>query len=133
MRYFFGMPYSTKRHSKPLPVIFMVVAAIKVVLSYELIRQFGIYGAVAATLIAVGGEVVFLWAAMKSKFRYFFNPYKMIVGPLILGAVVLAVEPFWPASTRWIPHLGYVALTISMLTWLYRNEIKEMKPVNFFR
>jgi len=92
-------------------------------LGYLLIKQFGIYGAIAATLIAAGGEVVLLWLWMKSTFLYFFNPLKLIVGPLLVMATVLACEPWLRIAPVWPLHIGYVVLTALLLLWLYRKEI----------
>lgn len=123
MKFFFGLPYNTMKHSKPLPVIFMIVAVGKVAVSYLLIKQFGIYGAIAATVMAAGGEVVLLWLWMRAKFAYFFNPLKLIIGPLLLMVTVLVSEPLLHFSFPWQAHLGYVLLTCLLLVWLYRKEI----------
>jgi len=123
MKFFFGMPYNTMKHSRPLPVIFLIVSAGKVVLSYLLIKQFGIYGAIGATLVAGGVEVVLLWLWMRARFSYFFNALKLIVGPLLLLVTVLVSEPLLRFSFQWLAHLGYVLLTVLLLLWLYRKEI----------
>jgi O-antigen/teichoic acid export membrane protein len=123
MKFYFGLPYNTMKHSRPLPVIFMIVSVCKVVLSYLLIKQFGIYGAIAATLVAAGGEIVLLWLWMRAKFTYFFNPLKLIIGPLLLMVTVLISEPLLHFSYQWQAHLAYVILTAMLLVWLYRKEI----------
>ncbi len=126
MRNYFGLPYSTKKYSKPLPVIFAIVAIIKTALSWVLIREYGIYGAIAATVFAGGGEIILLWAWMKDRFKYVFNPFKLIGAPLLLLAFVIAFEPLLGNSYGWQLHVGYLILTAVMLLWFYRREIPKV-------
>ncbi len=133
MRFFFGLPYSIRKDSKPLPVIFMIVSAGKVTLSFLLIRQFGIYGAIGATLAATALEVVLLWLWMRKKFDYTFNPLKLVVGPLLIMMTVLIAEPLISNSFTLIAHGCYLLLTVLLLAWLYRNELKLIIPSNLFQ
>ena len=123
MRLYFGLPYNTMKESKPLPVIFAIVAVLKTALAWWWIRDYGIYGAIGATLMAGGMEIVLLWYWMKDRFTYFFNPLKLIVGPLLLMLAVLVAEPLLHDSFSWQTHVGYAVLTFLLLAWLYRKEI----------
>jgi len=60
---------------------------------------------------------------MRAKFTYFFNPLKLIFGPLLLMVTVLVSEPLLHFSYQWQAHLAYVILTAMLLVWLYRKEI----------
>ena len=122
MKFYFSLPYSLRKDSKPLPVIFLIVSVCKIIISIGLIKRFGIYGAVFATLISSGFEIVLFWLWRRRMFNYFFNPLKLIVAPLLLMAAVLTIEPWYPFSI-WQAHLFYVALAFGLLAWLYRREI----------
>ena len=100
-----------------------MVACGKAALSWWLIKVFGIYGAIAATLVASALEVILLWVWMKDKFDYNFNPLKLIIGPLVLMCAVITVEPLLQYSYGWQAHIGYALLTSLLLVWLYRKEI----------
>jgi O-antigen/teichoic acid export membrane protein len=123
MKFFFGMPYNVMKHSKPLPVIFLIICVVKVMLSYLLIKQFSLYGAIAATLVTSGLEIILLWLWMKGRFSYFFNPLKLIFGPLLLMLAILILEPIFHISFGWQVHVFYVLLASLLLAWLYRKEL----------
>jgi O-antigen/teichoic acid export membrane protein len=123
MRYFFSLPYNVQKDSKPLPVIFLIVSAVKVVMSYFLILRWGLYGAIFATLISSGFEIVLFWSWKRNQFHFFFNPLKLIGGPVFLMAVILLIEPWAKGQWVWQVHLFYAILTTGLLLWLYRKEI----------
>ena len=52
MRLFFTAPYGILKYTKPLPLIYVVIASIKIVLMLLLMPVLHIYGVIIASLVA---------------------------------------------------------------------------------
>jgi O-antigen/teichoic acid export membrane protein len=127
VRYYFAVPYGILKYTKPLPFISFFVSLIKVGLMVLLIRDFEIYGIIAATLITLAIELWLLKYVLGDRFRFQFNPFKMLIAPGLLFALVLLIEPFVPQNFKLLAHSFYVIVTSILLLWVYRNEIKLFK------
>lgn len=132
IRYYFAIPYGVLKYTKPLPVISFFITLIKVGLILLLVRQFEIYGIVAAALISSIIEIGLLKYGLRKKFDFQFNAFKMIVAPALLLSAVLTTEPFVPQHLKLLIHLLYVVVTGAFLLWGYRNELKLFKRPKLF-
>lgn len=128
MRMYFAVPYNTLKFTRPLPVIYIAVVAIKLSLMIFLMRYMDIYGAVIASLASAAAEVYLLKRFMAGRFEYRFNAFKIIVAPTLLMGMILLTEPLVPASLGWVAHAGYVVVCVGLLAWIYRNELKFVNP-----
>ncbi len=122
-RYYFGLPYGALKYTKPLPFIYLIISVIKIGLVLLFIRQYGVMAVIAASFISSAFEVVFLYYRIRDKFAFHFNRFKIIVAPLVLVCIIVVSE-----STAFldphIRHATYVVLSLLILLWLYRNEIR---------
>lgn len=128
MRLYFAVPYNTLKFTKPLPVIYISIVAIKIVLMLLLMRRFEIYGVVIASLVSSIAEVYLLKRFIQDKFRYVFNPLKIIVAPVALMLVMVLTEPFVAEPFSLGIHIIYMVGCILLLWWVYRNEVQLVNP-----
>jgi len=128
MRLYFAVPYNTLKYTRPLPIIYLVVVAIKIVLMILLMQRIQIFGAVVASLVSAAAEVYLLKRFMRGRFEYRFNVFKMVVVPTLLLLLIVSVEPFIPSALRWTAHACYLLACVGLLMWTYRNELKWVNP-----
>jgi len=124
MRFYFAVPFGILKYTKPLPVISFITSAIKIGLIVLLVREFEIYGIIAATLISSVVEIFILRQGLKEKFSFQYNIFKLIIAPAVLVIAVLLLEPFLAKNFRLPLHLFYMAVAGGFLFWAYRNELK---------
>lgn len=128
IRLYFAMPYGVLKYTKPLPVIYTFITLLKIGLMILLVQQYQIFGLVIAALVSCAVEIIILKYQLKGKFNFKYNAVKIIVAPLILLGIVLVLEPVLGETLTWKLHLLYVAVSLGMLTWIYRNELKLLIP-----
>jgi O-antigen/teichoic acid export membrane protein len=133
IRLYFAVPYAALKMMKPMPVIYAVVALLKVGFVLLLVNQYHLYGAIVATLISGGAELILLRIYMRRKFHFRFNVYKIVVAPCALLAMVLILEPVWGEEYGLILHTFYLIACLSLLSWVYRNEVKLIDPFKLIR
>lgn len=133
MRLYFGVPYNTLKYTKPLPIIYVVVVAIKVVLMFLLMNKFRVYGVIAASMASAVVELFLLKHFMRNRFIYVFNTWKIVIAPVAVMLVMIFIEPFVSPASAWIAHTGYFVFCVMLLWWIYRNEIKLLIPFKMMR
>ncbi len=128
MRLYFSAPYGILKYTKPLPLIYLVVSALKIIILIVLVRELRVYGVIIASLVSAVVEVILLRTGMKGIFQFKFNIFKIIVAPLVLLLVIIILEPLignvYPIET----HLFYLLSCAGLLWWAYRNEIQLLNP-----
>ena len=133
IRLFFGAPYSILKYTKPLPYIYLVISAMKILLIVLLVKHVGIFGVIVASLISAIMEVVLLFLAAREKFNYQFNIFKIVVAPVSLAVLILVVEPLNIFPQDVFAHIAYVLVCTAVLWWVYRNELRLIDPWKPFR
>lgn len=123
MRYYFGLPYGALKYTKPLPVIYLVISAIKIGLMLIFIRDYGLMAVIGASVASSILEVILLHYQIKDKFTFHFNAFKIIAAPLLLGILILALENTLAINSDLV-HVLYLVFSLLILLWLYRNELK---------
>jgi O-antigen/teichoic acid export membrane protein len=124
LRYYLAMPYGTTKYSKPLPFFYVIIAAAKITGMVVLIPRYGIMGLIIATWIGYMVEALILYFGIKNRFEINFNVYKLIIAPLILGVIIIIVEPLFGKKFEVASHLVYLVIGGFVLTVAYRNELK---------
>lgn len=127
IRLYFAMPYGVLKYTKPLPVIYTFITLLKIGLMILLVQRYQIFGLVGAALVSCAFEIVILKYQLRGKFNFQYNAIKILVAPLILLVIVLVLEPILGEMLTWKLHLLYVAVTLGMLVWIYRNELTLLK------
>lgn len=128
IRLYFAVPYGILKHSKPLPGIYILVSAIKVLLIIMLVKQYEIYGIVAASVISAIVEIVLLRVTIRDRFTFQYNFYKIVGAPLLLFVLVVVLEPLYGSQYPFALHTFYLVACLAMLWWIYRNDIKLINP-----
>lgn len=128
MRLFFSVPFGILKHAKPLPLIYLVVSALKIVLMLLLINQLTVFGVIIASLVSAFAEVILLKASLKNRFQFKFNLFKIVLAPLILLVLIIVLEPMIGLDYPYTAHLFYLVSCGGLLWWGYRNEIQLINP-----
>jgi O-antigen/teichoic acid export membrane protein len=123
MRYYFGLPYGALKYTRPLPVIYLLISVIKIGLMILFIRHYGVMAVIGASVVSSILEVILLHYSIKNKFEFQFNAFKIVAAPMVLGLTILVCESSLNINKD-ILHGGYLAFSIVILLWLYRNELK---------
>lgn len=125
VRYYFNFPYGALQYAQPLPGYYLFVTAVKFLLIFLLVPQWGIPGLVGAALTSSLLELLLLKHGLRSRFEFQFNAGKILIAPLFMAAVILANEVLF--TQKWLAHLINMGVAISILLWLYRHEIRFLK------
>jgi O-antigen/teichoic acid export membrane protein len=129
MRLYFAAPYSILKYTKPLPYIYLVVTGLKMLLIVLMVGWLEIYGVVLASLISAALEVFLLFVTGRNRFNYKFNVFKIIIAPLCVVLMIMIIEPMNLFAEPGVVHLIYILICGGLLWWVYRNEIKLIKPL----
>jgi O-antigen/teichoic acid export membrane protein len=133
LRLYFAAPYGILKFTRPMPLIYIIVSAIKIGATVLFITRFGIYGVIGASLLSAIIEVLLLRFNIEKKFKFRFNFFKIVVAPITLFILIVAMEPFFGDIAPFILHLFYTLCCAILLLWVYRNEIRLINPFNFIR
>jgi O-antigen/teichoic acid export membrane protein len=128
MRLFFTVPYGILKYTKPLPIVYIAVAAVKIVLMVVLMPSLKVYGVVIASLASSALEIVLLRSSIESKFKFKFNFFKIVGAPLVLFMLIMTIEPFLGREHAYLVHLVYLLSCGGLLWWAYRNELRLINP-----
>ncbi len=126
IRLYFAVPYGILKHSKPLPVIYLFVSAIKIGFIILLVRTWGIYGVVAATGVSAVAEIILLKYTIRERFTFQFNFHKIVSAPLLLFLLVVVLEPLYGKEYPVILHTFYLVACGGILWWVYRNDLRQI-------
>jgi O-antigen/teichoic acid export membrane protein len=126
VRLYFTSPYSIMKYTKPLPLIYVVVASIKIALMFLLIDQIGIYGVIVASLVSSLVEIILLRWSLRSIFKFQFNISKIVVAPLVLFILIVVLEPLLGTTYSYSVHVFYLLTCGILLWWTYRNELSDI-------
>lgn len=133
MRLYFGIPYGVMKYTKPLPFIYMAVAAVKIGAILLLTSRFGIYGAILSSFLSYGTEVILLYVNGNDRFTFTFNKLKLLVAPLALVSVIVTVEGLLGYKFPLATHAFYMLACFVLLMWAFRNEVKLINPLKIIR
>lgn len=133
VRLFYATPYGILKFTKPLSGIYLLVSAVKILLMWVTIREFGLYGVIAGSIMAAMLEIVLLRNGLRHMFQFRYNAFKILVAPGVLFLVIVIMEPLFGTTAPTATHLFYVLGCVIMLGWIYRNEIKLINPFNILR
>jgi O-antigen/teichoic acid export membrane protein len=128
MRLYFTVPYGILKYTKPLPIVYVIVAVIKIVLMIFLMPSHGVFGVIAAALISAALEIFLLRNSIKQMFHFRFNFFKIVGAPMVLFVLILVLEPIMGQSHPYTIHFIYLVSCGGLLWWAYRNEIQLLNP-----
>jgi len=123
---YFLTPIYYFRKTNVLPEIYLITAVIQIIISIILIKQFGIWGAVAANLITKVIQNFFLFIVARKFFAFKFNLFKFIWLPTIVTIVVICSEYFVSKHNLHYVRLLQMAFSYLLVYIFYRNEFKEL-------
>lgn len=134
LRLYTAMPYSVLKYTKPLPVYYLLVTAVKISVMVLAIPVLDVYGVIAASAGALLVEILLLYYGSRNRFAFNnLNGYKLIAVPVVFGLVVLFTELSRIPVSATLVHLVYVMVALALLLWVYRNEFRLMDPMRIVR
>lgn len=128
MRMYFAIPYGVLKYSKPLPVIYTIVVGVKIGSLILLIEYFGIYGVIISTMLSYWLEIILLYQNGKNRFRFKYNPFKLLAAPIVLALVIATLESFFGITWPIYLHIFYMGACLILLILAFRNEVKLIDP-----
>jgi O-antigen/teichoic acid export membrane protein len=133
IRLYFAVPYGILKHSKPLPGIYIFVSGLKILGIVLLVKNYGLYGLIAASVMSAIVEIILLKYVIRQRFVFRYNFYKIIGGPVLLFLLIIILEPLFGASHPYLLHSFYLLACLVMLFWIYRNDVKLIDPTKIIR
>jgi O-antigen/teichoic acid export membrane protein len=131
IRLYFAIPYGILKYTKPLPIIYTIVSALKILIMILLLKRFSVYGAIAASLLSGVVEIILLILSMDNRFHVRFNKWKVLIAPLLLLITILLFEPMFGSKYPLVLHTFYILVCVGILWWVYRNDIDQFLPLKF--
>lgn len=128
MRLFFTSPYGILKYTKPLPVVYLLVAGLKIVLMLTLMPFLEVYGVIAASLVSAIIEIIMLRYGIKKMFRFQYNFFKIVGAPMILFLFIIILEPLFGNQNPYLVHSVYFLSCAGLLWWAYRREVQVINP-----
>lgn len=133
IRVYFVLPFSVLKKMQRMTALSFTINVLKVGLMALLIPAWQLYGVIAASLLAFAVELVLLWYFLRQDYHIAFNGFKLMVGPLLMVLVIIVAEPLIGVRASLALHILYGCLTVGLLWFAYRNELKMLKPLKFLR
>ena len=121
---YFLTPVYLFKKTVVLPKMYFFTAILQIILSIVLIKYFGIWGAVAVTVIIKIIQNLFLYLASKKFFSFNFNMLKFVWLPLILTIIVITSEYFLTRHNLHFIRFFQMIFSYLLVYIFYRNEIK---------
>jgi O-antigen/teichoic acid export membrane protein len=133
MRYYFIFPYAALKYNKPLPLIYLVITTLKVILFLIFVGPFDLYGVILSSMVSSIAELALLRVVIRNKFKFTFNPNKIILAPFFLALIMASSLIFYFKGLQYWLYIIYPIVCVSILGWVYRNEIKVLKLSTLLR
>lgn len=133
IRLYFGLPYMILKYTKPLPVIYSVVASVKIGGVILFAEWLGVMGVILASALSFMLELVLVYAFSKNRFNFNFNPYKILFAPLTLLALIFLSEYMLTNVEDTLRHVGYCVLCVVILWFIYRTDLKSIKMFDLIK
>lgn len=133
IRLFYATPYGILKYTKPLSAIYLIVSVIKIGAMWIMIKPYGLFGVIFASLIAAVVEIILLRLSIRTRFHFEYNKFKILVVPGLLFTLILILEPVFGDTMPDVIHSFYFLGCVGLLTWVYRREIKLINPFNILR
>lgn len=128
MRLFFTSPYGILKYTKPLPLVYLLVAGLKIVLMLILMPYLQVYGVIAASLVSAVVEIILLRHSIKNMFRFQYNFFKIVGAPIALFLLIIILEPLFGHVHPYLVHSFYFISCVGLLWWAYRKEVQLINP-----
>jgi O-antigen/teichoic acid export membrane protein len=119
---YFLTPIYLFKKTSVLPKMYLITAIFQIIISVVLIKQFGIWGAVAANLITKVIQNLLLFLASRKFFKYEFNVFKFVWLPLIVILVIIFSEYFVTNNNLHLIRLIQMVFSYLMVYIFYRYE-----------
>jgi len=133
IRVYFVLPFSVLKKMRRITVLSFIINLVKIGFMALLIPGWQLYGVIAASLLAFMVEVALLWYYLREDYRIRFNSFKLMIGPCLVVLMILVAEPLIGMQMPLLTHIVYGLITVGLLWFAYRNELKTLDPLKKMR
>jgi len=133
IRLFFAAPYNILQYAKPLSAIYLGISVLKISVMWAAIDRVGLFGVIAASMIAAVAEIGMLRWGLQGKFEFRYNAFKVLVAPALMFAIIIICEPLFGSRAPLMLHSFYLIICLALLAWVYRREIAAQGTGNSVR
>jgi O-antigen/teichoic acid export membrane protein len=126
MYYMLLAPIFYFKKTKVLPKVFFFAAIFQITLSYFLVKEFGLIGAVWANFLIKPIQLIIVYYESRKIFNFEFNFIKQLYFPLFYIILVIICEQIIRifGVNRYAIYTGELLVIFTITYYLYRNEIK---------
>lgn len=111
------------KKTKVLPVIYAIVAVFQVFVTYFLIRNVGIEGAVWANFMSKIAQVVLVFLFVRKFYTFSVNPRKFIWYPVIYIVMLVATDVFMSGYNQYVIAAAQLVILVIIGFFMFRNEL----------
>ena len=123
LRAYFWAPLVYFKQTKVLPRILLIGSVIQIITGILLIYYLGLIGAALANFLGKPIQAVLMYRESRKVFAYRFNPWKLVLLPVVFSAAVLCSEFFITSGTRMFFIFGQFFLAVALVWSIYRREL----------
>lgn len=106
-----------------LPKVFFITAVFQFIISFFMVKYFGLWGAVWAILLVKPIQLIIMWYESNKIFKFSFNPVKLIYLPLIYSILVITTNYFLKDLNYYlINSISFITVCL-LIFFVYKNEI----------
>ena len=106
-----------------LPKVFFITAVFQFIISFFMVKYFGLWGSVWAILLVKPIQLIIMWYESNKIFKFSFNPVKLIYLPLIYSILVISTNYFLKDLNYYlINSISFISVCL-LIFFVYKNEI----------
>jgi len=123
---YFLTPIYLFKKTSVLPKMYFITALIQILISILFIKYFGIWGAVAASLLTKIIQNYLLYLAARRFFTFRFSAVKFIWLPLFVTIIIICSELLVTQHNLNLIRFGQMIFTYLLVYVFYKHEVKTM-------
>jgi O-antigen/teichoic acid export membrane protein len=133
IRLFFIFPYGVLKYTKPLPIMYVAIAGVKIGALLLLIPTWGIQSVIIASFLSLVVEITLLRTTIASRFFFKFNQVKMLLAPASFLFVIVLFESLSGSVPAIVRYALYTSFCFGILFFAYRNELTKIDLRNILK
>ena len=106
-----------------LPKVFFITAIFQFIISFFMVKYFGIWGAVWAILCVKPIQLLMMYYESNKIFRFTFNSAKLIWLPLLYSVIVITANYFLKDINYYLINSVSLVAVCLLIFFVYRNKI----------
>jgi O-antigen/teichoic acid export membrane protein len=109
-----------------LPKIYVFIAGIQIIMTYFLVKYFGLIGAAWSSFVVKIIQIIFLYFESKKIFNFNFNILKLVYLPLIYVLIVIISNFMLESSNPISVKVFQCIVSYSIVFLVFKRELKQL-------